>query len=106
MKPLRPSAPTGQQRLRDALAGESSLAGLLRRLEESRARLASAGCALPAELAALVQAGPLDDTAWVLLVPHNAAAAKLRHALPEVAAAVAAAGFAPREIKVKVMRPG
>jgi hypothetical protein len=105
MKPMRNVTPSGQKALREALAGEGTLAALLRRLEESRARLAAATAALPAELAPLVQPGPLDDAAWVLLVPHNAAAAKLRHALPEVAGALAAAGFAPRELKVKVRRP-
>jgi hypothetical protein len=88
-----------------AAAAASPLAGLLRRLEESRARLAACVGALPGELASQVQAGPLDETAWVLLVPHSAAAAKLKHALPEVATALAAAGFAPRELKVKVHRP-
>jgi hypothetical protein len=78
---------------------------LLQRLAESRARLAACNAALPAELTGQVQAGPLDDAAWVLLVPHSAAAAKLKHALPDVAAALATAGFAPRELKVKVQRP-
>ncbi|MCE2915634.1 MAG: hypothetical protein LW768_08835 [Rubrivivax sp.] len=97
--------PLGQRSLGDALAASEPLAGLLQRLAQSRARLSAVVPVLDRELADLVQAGPLDDTRWILLVPHSAAAAKLRHRLPDVEAALTAAGHPPRELKVKVARP-
>ena len=44
--------------------------------------------------------------AWGLLVPHNAAAAKLRQLLPALMAALEAAGHPVPAIRVKVLRPG
>jgi hypothetical protein len=57
---------------------------------------------MPAALAAAVKPGPLDDSAWVLLAAHASAAAKLRQLVPELQAALEAAGWSGPAIKVKV----
>ncbi len=85
-----------------ALGDSEALAGLLQRVQESRARLAAVAALLPPGLQADVRAGPLDDTAWVLLAGHAAAAAKLRQLLPAMEATLLEAGFAPRPLKVRV----
>lgn len=89
--------------LRRALDDSAPLGVLLARVHESRARLQALQPSLGPALAATVRAGPLDDAHWVLLADSSAAAAKLRQMLPTLEQALAAAGFAPRPLKVKVL---
>ncbi len=95
-------APPGHT-LAAALRDSEPLTSLLARLRESRERLAAVAGLLPGGLAAEVRAGPLDDTAWVLLVGHAAGAAKLRQLLPTLEAELARCGFSTRALKVKVL---
>ena len=90
------------QPVRRAIDDNAPLAGLLARVRASEARLAAILPALPEGLAATLRAGPLDDKAWVLLADHAAAAAKLRHCLPRVEEALAAAGWPAPRVVVKV----
>ena len=89
--------------LATALDRSEPLAALLRRLRESQARFATITPLLPANLRAAVSAGPLDDNAWVLLAANASAAAKLRQMVPELQAALQAAGWAGPTIKIKVV---
>lgn len=86
-----------------ALDASEPLAGLLQRMQGSQARLAAISPLLPASLHDEVRAGPLDEAAWVLLVGHAAAAAKLRQLLPVLTAALLAAGWPAPPIKIKVL---
>ena len=91
------------QQLATALNRSESLSSLLQKVRESQARLQALSGLLPPALRASIRAGPLDDTAWVLLVDHNAAAAKLRQMLPMLSEGLNAAGWAARTIRVKVL---
>jgi hypothetical protein len=91
------------QQLATALNRNESLGSLLQKVRESQSRLQALGGLLPAALAGSVRAGPIDDTHWVLLVDHNAAAAKLRQMLPLLAETLQAAGWAERTIRIKVL---
>ena len=88
--------------LSTALGRSEPLSALLKRLRESQARFAAIKTLLPQTLHAAVSPGPLDDSAWVLLAANAAAAAKLRQLVPELQAALLAAGWAGPDIKVKV----
>ena len=88
--------------LSTALGRSEPLAALLTRLRESQARFAAVQPLLPESLRAAVSAGPLDDSAWVLLAANASAAAKLRQMVPALQAALLAAGWAGPDIKVKV----
>ena len=88
--------------LSTALGRSEPLCALLKRLRESQARFAAVIPLLPQTLRAAVSPGPLDDSAWVLLAANAAAAAKLRQLVPELQAALLAAGWAGPDIKVKV----
>ena len=88
--------------LSTALGRSEPLSALLKRLRESQARFAVIKKLLPQTLHAAVSPGPLDDSAWVLLAANAAAAAKLRQLVPELQAALLAAGWAGPDIKVKV----
>jgi hypothetical protein len=85
-----------------ALARHEALGTLLLRVRDSRARLSSIQAVLPPGLREAVEAGPLDDTTWVLLVQNAGAAAKLRQYLPQLEARLADAGHAPRTLRVKL----
>ena len=54
--------------LATALGQSEPLNSLLRRLHDSRERLATVAALLPDSLRPAVRPGPLDDAGWVLLV--------------------------------------
>jgi hypothetical protein len=85
-----------------AIGESASLAGLLARLAQSQARWAAVAPLLTPELAALARPGTLDDKGWVIVAEHASAAAKLRHCLPEIEAALSAKGWAGLQVKIKV----
>lgn len=89
--------------LSTALDRSEPLGGLLKRVRESRRRLAALADLLPGGLGAGVRAGPLDDEAWVLLVDNAAMAAKLRQLLPALEAACRSHGWAPLPLRIKVV---
>ena len=91
------------QQLATALNRNEGLGGLLQKVRESQLRLQALAGLLPPALAGSVRAGPIDDTHWVLLVDHNAAAAKLRQMLPLLAEGLQAAGWSERTIRIKVL---
>jgi hypothetical protein len=85
----------------DALRAHEGLSQLSARLEGSRRRLRVIAPALPGPLMGSIQAGPLDEEGWSLLVANAAVAAKLRHLLPRLEALLAQAGL-PGRIRVKL----
>jgi hypothetical protein len=89
-------------RLQDAVEHAPALARLARMAAESARRLQIVQPALPAGLRELVRAGALDETGWCLLVPHNAAAAKLRQLMPALLRHLQDAGQPVSAIRVKV----
>jgi hypothetical protein len=86
-----------------ALDQNESLAGLLRRLHESEARMATVQPCLPQALRAAVRPGPLDDQSWSLLVSNASTAAKLRQLVPALESALAEAGWPAVALRVKIM---
>ena len=86
-----------------ALRQHDGLARLGERLEASRRRLRIIAPALPGNLLASVQSGPLDEEGWSLLVANAAVAAKLRHLLPRLEALLAQAGL-PGRIRIKLLQ--
>ncbi|MFN3861349.1 MAG: hypothetical protein ACK4R2_07750 [Roseateles sp.] len=84
-----------------ALRAHESLVRLGERLEASRRRLRVIAPALPGNLRASIQAGPLDEDGWSLLVANAAVAAKVRHLLPRLEGLLAQAGL-PGRIRVKL----
>jgi len=79
-----------------------SLSQLARRIEASSARLNAVRALLPAALRAGVQAGPLEEDQWCLLVGSNAAAAKLRQLLPDLQQHLLAKGLPVAGIRIRV----
>jgi hypothetical protein len=75
------------------------LADLIR---ESSARLQAIKTLLPAPLRASVQAGPIEDGCWCLLVSSNAVAAKLRQLVPAFLAHLNQKNLSVTSIRIKV----
>ena len=86
-----------------AISGSEALARLGERLRGSQQRLEAACRVMPPALRSQVLAGPLDDEGWSLLARNAAVAAKLRHLLPAVEAALAEAGCPTVKVRVKVL---
>lgn len=101
MTPRSRTALTLQQALDEA----PTLARLSRLAAESTARLDVVRPLLPPGLRELVRAGAALEGDWCLLVPHNAAAAKLRQMAPALLAALRSHGHAVETLRVKVARP-
>ena len=106
MFPRKPGGPAhpGTLALGEALDQSQPLTHLLRRLQESQARLAAVRELLPEALRGQVRAGPLDDAGWSLLVPGGAAAAKLRQLLPALQAALLQQGWPATPIRIRVQQ--
>ncbi len=82
-----------------------TLARLTERVRDSGARLDAIRPLLPPGLRTSIQAGPVDDTSWCLLVNNNAAAAKLRQLLPSLEAHLRTKGWPMATIRLKVQGP-
>lgn len=72
------------------------------RVRDSSDRLAAISSLLPAPLRASIQAGPIEDGSWCLLVSSNAAAAKLRQFLPALQAHLKSKDLDVTAIRIKV----
>lgn len=83
-----------------------ALAHLADRVRASSSRLAAIRPLLPVPLRAAVQAGPIDEGQWCLLVSSNAVAAKLRQFLPTLQMHLEAKGLAVSGIRIKVQGHG
>jgi hypothetical protein len=101
-KGLRPSVPDPMP-VAQAMRAHAGLVQLGERLEASRRRLRVITPALPGNLIASLQSGPLDEEGWSLLAANAAVAAKLRHLLPRLEALLAQAGL-PGRIRIKLMQ--
>jgi hypothetical protein len=72
-------------------------------IRASSARLKAIHNLLPAPLRASVQAGPLEEGSWCLLVSSNAVAAKLRQLVPALQAHLDQQGLGVSAIRIKVL---
>lgn len=102
--PPRGAAPKGPLHvaMADALRKNDTLGTLMQRLQRSRQRMADISALLPAGLRSAVQAGPLDEEGWSLLVANAAAAAKLRQMLPQLAAELLSRGWPEVPIRLRI----
>lgn len=88
--------------LQQATDDSPTLASLSARVRDTSERLAVVRELIPPELRGAVQAGPVEDDVWCLLVQGSAAAAKLRQLLPALQAALRSKGWDAATIRLKV----
>jgi hypothetical protein len=89
----------------DAAEASPSLAHLARIGRESRTRLVAILPLIPEALRPALQAGPLDEKSWCLMVSGNAAAAKVRQIMPNLQAQLETKGLKVNAIRLKILLP-
>ncbi|WP_299510411.1 DciA family protein [uncultured Limnohabitans sp.] len=90
--------------LQQAAQESPALSLLMGRVRDSSERLLAIRSLLPAPLRASVQAGPIEEGCWCLLVGSNAVAAKLRQMLPALQAHLSSKGLGVSSIRLKVQK--
>ena len=88
--------------LQQAAEEAPTLARLAALARESGERLRAVESLIPAPLRRAVKPGPIEGTAWCLLVEGSAAAAKLRQVLPAIQAQLCDRGWQVTAIRIKV----
>lgn len=58
---------------------------------------------IPSALRTSVKAGPIEGTAWCLILDNNAAAAKIRQLSPSLEAHLRTKGWDVKSIRIKVL---
>jgi hypothetical protein len=90
--------------LNDALSAEhGSLGRIQHKLQLSQQCWQACTGVLPPALQQAVQLGPVDEATWVLFVPNNAVAAKLRQMLPTLLQRAQHIDSSLTAIRVKVL---
>src|SRR5688500_8741831 len=87
--------------LQQAAEDSPTLARLAELARESGERLRAIESLLPAGLRSAVKPGPIEGSAWCLLVEGSAAAAKLRQVLPALQAQLCGLGWQVSGIRIK-----
>ena len=90
--------------LQQATDDSPTLARLAARVRDTSERLRVVLELVPAEMRSAVQAGPVEDEVWCLLVKGSAAAAKLRQLLPALQARLRSRGWEAATIRIKVQQ--
>ncbi len=88
--------------LLQATEDSPTLSGLLSRVRASQARLKAIQPLVPPAMFAALQAGPLEDGSWCLLVKGSAVAAKLRQMVPMLLAHLRSRGWETTTIRIKI----
>jgi hypothetical protein len=86
-----------------AVENSPSLARLAGLVRESNDRLKAITPLIPVALRPAVQAGPIEDGVWCLLISSNAAAAKVRQLLPLMQSRLIDKGWKVTSIRLKIL---
>lgn len=86
-----------------AVENSPSLARLAALVQESSERLKAVESLIPEALRPAIQAGPIEDETWCLLISSNAAAAKVRQLLPVLQSRLIDKGWKVTSIRLKIL---
>ncbi|MDP3311578.1 MAG: hypothetical protein Q8S56_11445 [Polaromonas sp.] len=86
-----------------AVENSPSLARLAGLVQDSNNRLKAIETLIPQALRSSVQAGPIDEGEWCLLVSSNSAAAKVRQLLPLIQSRLIGKGWKVTSIRLKIL---
>jgi hypothetical protein len=90
--------------LMQASQANPGLARLMNLQRESTERLKAITALIPTSLRSGVQAGPIEDATWCLLVTNTTTATKLRQLLPAFEAQLRISGLEVKRIRLKVQQ--
>ena len=96
------ASPPRQFSLQQAVQANSVLARVADRIRQSEQMLALIRPLLAPGLRAQIQAGPVDEESWCLLVGNPAVGTKLRQLTPALLTALRTAGYAVPRLRLKV----
>lgn len=99
---MKSLAPRHQYSLEQAVQAAPTLAALQERIRESQRCLQRIQHLIPGPLRRQVQAGPIQDQEWCLLVGNTAASSKLRQLVPAFLQALTQEGLEVSAIRIKV----
>ncbi|MDD2730022.1 hypothetical protein [Malikia sp.] len=88
--------------LQQAFRAHPELARVVDRIRQSEQMLALISPLLQPGLRAQIQAGPVDEESWCLLVGNPAVGTKLRQLTPALLAALRNGGFAVPRLRIKI----
>ncbi len=88
--------------LQQAFQAHPELARVADRIRQSQQMLTLIRPLLQPGLRAQIQAGPVDEDSWCLLVANPAVGTKLRQLAPALLAALRSGGFAVQRLRIKV----
>lgn len=80
------------------------MAALQQRIRQSQACLEAVRVIIPIGLRRLVQAGPIEEGEWCLLVQSVAAATKLRQLVPAMTKELNSRGYQITGIRLKILK--
>lgn len=89
----------------DALSESPTMQKLGALISQSQNQLKSISHLLPKFSGRAIQAGPIDEQGWCLLVTNAAIAAKLRQLVPDIERHLAASGIQPAKVRIKILKP-
>ena len=92
--------------LQEAVGAAPSLAALQAQAMASRRCLDQVSHLIPPGMRAQIQAGPLNEGEWCVLVRSTSAATKLRQLLPALQRSLVESGSQVSAIRIKVQTPG
>ena len=98
-------SPNKQFTLNQALDASPNMASLTQRIAASQRCLALVKRVVPPMLRDQLQAGPLDDQSWCILVPNPSVASKMRQLLPSIQATLRVHGFDLEQVVIKLYTP-
>jgi hypothetical protein len=90
--------------LLQASQSNPGLARLMDLQRESNARLQAITALIPTTLRSQVQAGPIEDGVWCLLLSNNTTAAKIRQLLPAFESHLRVHSLDVKSIRLKIRR--
>lgn len=90
------------QALNRVLEQAPGLHSLLDKVRQSQACLLAVGNVIPQNLKSQIQAGPLNDQEWCLLVKSPAASTKLRQLTPRLLLVLQQEGWDINHIRIKI----
>jgi hypothetical protein len=88
--------------LLEATQASPTLAQLSALASDSAARLKAIEPLLPVSIRKSIQAGPIEDSSWCLIVGNNAVAAKIRQLQPAIEAHLRSKGWDITAVRLKV----
>ena len=96
------AASSRQFSLQQAFQAHPELARVAERIRQSQQMLAVISPLLQPGLRARVQAGPVDEDSWCLLVGNPAVGTKLKQLSPTLLATLQRAGYPIQRLRIKV----